>query len=316
MLGFIGLNLMFDENAIDASPSNVTNINYVELKNGIIDGLYVTKDISKPYTEMGEWDNNTVMRATFDNSLMAGNIDFLGQEISKILVKRREADNITADWLTLYSVDIDNKVGNLNFTVTDHYNKANTNYIYALVPLLLQEQDGVTVEVEGAPIESNVILSQFDGVFICDMNNIYKLYADVEYDTMTVNQQAEAHVTLGNKYPIVVSNSQSRYRTSGVTATVLTPSYFDDRILDRNEMVEYRKILEAFFANNKPKILKDWNGNVWMIMFTEGIDISFDNSWTQGIASISGSWTEIGDANDTNALAYAGLTNIVSVGGM
>lgn len=316
MLGFMGLNLMFDENAIDASPSNIININSVELKNGIINDLYVTKDISKSYDELPEWDNNTVMRAAFDNSLMAGNVDFLGQEVSKILVKRRESDDVVVNWVTLYSIDIDNDASNLNFTITDHYNKANTNYIYALVPLILQEQDGVTVEVEGAPIESDIILSQFDGVFVCDMNNIYKLYAGVEYDSMTINQKAEAHVTLGNKYPIVVSNSNTRYRTSGITATILTPSYLDDRTLDRGEMVEYREILEDFFANNKPKILKDWNGNVWMIIFTDGISVSFDNSWSQGIATISGSWTEIGNANDTSALAYAGLTNIIDAGGI
>ena len=47
MLGFMGLNLMFDENAIDASPSNVTNINYVELKNGIIEFLSDEKNKMK-----------------------------------------------------------------------------------------------------------------------------------------------------------------------------------------------------------------------------------------------------------------------------
>lgn len=316
MLGFMGLNLMFDENAIDIFPSNVTNINYVELRNGIIDDLYTTKNTNATYTEVPEWNNDTIIRATFNNSLIAGNVDFLGQEVSKILVKRRDINDITGVWVTLYSIDIDNDVDKLNFTVADHYNKANTSYIYALVPLVIQNQDGILIEVEGTPIESDVILSQFDGVFICDLENIYKFYAGVEYDNVTVNQQAEAHTTLGNKYPIVVSNSQSRYRTGGITATVLPTSYLEDRILDRGQMVEQRNILENFFANNKPKILKDWNGNVWMIMFTEGIDISFDNSWTQGIASISGSWTEIGDANDTNALAYAGLTNVVNVGGV
>ena len=72
-------------------------------------------------------------------------------------------------------------------------------------------------------------------------------------------------------------------------------------------MVEQRNILEQFLTNKKPKVIKDWNGNMWLVMFVDNIDISFDNSWGMGMTTLSSNWVEVGDPNSEADLQSLGL---------
>jgi hypothetical protein len=75
-------------------------------------------------------------------------------------------------------------------------------------------------------------------------------------------------------------------------------------------MVEQRNVIEQFLTNKKPKVIKDWNGNMWLVMFVDNLDISFDNSWGMGMAVVSGNWVEIGDPNSEVDLQSLGLITI------
>ena len=54
--------------------------------------------------------------------------------------------------------------------------------------------------------------------------------------------------------------------------------------LNRQEIVILRKRIGDFLTNKSPKIIKDWNGNMWLVMFTSDIELSFVNDW--GIVSL------------------------------
>ena len=82
---------------------------------------------------------------------------------------------------------------------------------------------------------------------------------------------------------------------------------------DRTAMVAAREAMEEFLTNKSPKILKDWNGNIWLVMFTSEIDLTFVNEWGMGIASFSATWTEVGNAEDQYDLQNSGLINIGGV---
>ena len=56
----------------------------------------------------------------------------------------------------------------MDFTVIDFYNRYGREYQYALVPVMIQNQSGVDVEIEGGYTLSNIVRSVFDGVFIAD----------------------------------------------------------------------------------------------------------------------------------------------------
>jgi hypothetical protein len=75
-------------------------------------------------------------------------------------------------------------------------------------------------------------------------------------------------------------------------------------------MVEQRNVIEQCLTNRKPKVIKDWNGNMWLVMFVDNLDISFDNSWGMGMAVVSGNWVEIGDPNSEVDLQSLGLITI------
>ena len=78
-------------------------------------------------------------------------------------------------------------------------------------------------------------------------------------------------------------------------------------------MVAAREAMEKFLTNKSPKILKDWNGNIWLVMFTSDIELTFNNDWGMGITSFDATWTEVGNAEDQYDLQNSGLIDIGGV---
>ena len=287
---------------------NIVNIDNVELRHAEVTHFHVDRNTTNEWTgkKPTEWNNDTIMNASFVNSTNAGNLDYVTNEVNKILVKRRRVGILNDPWITLFEIPVINSEG-LSFNIRDYFNANDTTYEYALVPVLQQEQSGVTVEVEGRYEVTDQVMSQFDGVFICSRDNYYKLYAGVEYNNLSTLQVTGVHETLGSKYPIVVTNSNTAYRTSGVTGTILNKDYNTTHELNRKKMVQAREELEQFLTDKKPKVIKDWNGNIWLVIFTDSIDTSFANEWGMGLATVNGKWTEIGDVNNEDDLRYAGM---------
>lgn len=308
MLNFVGLNLVFDKDAMNPPGINIVNIDNVELHHAEVTHFHVDRNTTNEWTgqKPTEWNNDTIMNASFVNSTNAGNLDYVTNEVNKILVKRRRVGILNDPWITLFEIPVINSEG-LSFNIRDYFNANDTTYEYALVPVLQQEQSGVTVEVEGRYEVTDQVMSQFDGVFICSRDNYYKLYAGVEYDNLSTVQVTGVHETLGSKYPIVVTNSNTAYRTSGVSGTILNKDYNTTHELNRKKMVQAREELEQFLTDKKPKVIKDWNGNIWLVIFTDSIDTSFANEWGMGLATVNGKWTEIGDVNNEDDLRYAGM---------
>ena len=266
-------------------------------------------------------------------------------DITKILVKRLDTEDITQTWITLFAIDI-NQASDMNFTVIDFYNRYGRTYKYALVPVLIQTQSGVSVEVEGGYTMSDPVKSIFDGVYVADNTAIQRLKAGVGYSDMGVRQAVGEIETLGNQYPVVVSNNNLKYYKGSLYAMAIPDSYYatseygvledfttsdaqeivtsshdilaaymyqSAQQLSRAGMVKYRTALEDFMTNKSPKILKDWNGNMWLIMFTTDVTLDFTNEWGMGIATVTASWVEIGDAESQEDLQDCGLIDLGGV---
>lgn len=305
MFSFLGYNFMFDADALNQTPNNILDINKVTLRHGIIDHFNVSRDVVSDWTGVipTEWTTDTIMNADFEGHINAGNIGYILGQITGVRVKRRRLDDVTETWITLFEIPVV-EAEDLSFTVIDHFNQHRVEYVYGLFPVILQGE----TEVEGVPTESDPVLSEMDGIYIVDSNNYYRLYANVGYDNMELNQEVGVHPTLGNKYPIVVSNSQTNYKTSGFSGTMVNPELYEiGGQLDRYKMVEEREKLSEFLMNHKPKILKDWNGNMWLIFITDNPSITFAQNYGMGIADINAKWVEIGDANKESSLRKAGL---------
>jgi hypothetical protein len=320
-----------------------------------IDGMTLTQTSS---TFLVNVNAPTLGEATVVNNACDGYISITSNlsasyssEITKILVKRLDKSNVSNSWLTLFSIDV-NEASDMDFTVIDFFNRYGREYQYALVPVMVQNQgttsDPIYVEVEGGYTTSGVVKSVFDGVFIADNTAIQKLQAGVGYNGVSLVQDVGTIETIGNKYPIIVSNNNLKYHIGTIYAYTFHDGLYSmnnytvlEELIDsagisfvtsqgdvliavsaisakdyawsRTAIAAAREAIEQFLVNKSPKIIKDWNGNMWLVMFTSDVELSFVNDWGMGISSFSANWTEIGDPEDQYDLQNSGLINIGGV---
>ena len=297
MIGLIGYNFCADGNALDPTPTDINNITYTKIQNGIFDHFNVSRDTSFDYSSIipTDWDTNTLMNADFAGNVSAGNVAQVATGVTSVRVKRRIKG--TFDWITIREIPI-SKPEDMSFVITDNLNAYNVEYEYAYVPVM--------EDVEGSYIIES-ILSKFEGVFICDVDTVFKFYAGVEYDTNDAIQQVGVFQPFNRKYPIVVSNSIMQYQPGGIGGWVLPEDYEDTHVFDRSKIVKEKEVLLNFLMNKKPKIIKDMNGNNWLVYFTGNPSVTYDNNYGQGMLKVSAKWTEVGDPNDKTDLYENGL---------
>ena len=297
MFAFCGYNFCEDLNCLDFVPTNVQNITSTTLSNGILDHFNVSRDVTSPYstTIPTMWDYLTIMDANFNGNINAGNVDFVLSQLSGIKVKYRILG--TFDWTTIKYIPI-TKVEDLSFSIVDYLAKNNTEYEYAFVPVLNN--------IEGNYI-TNTILSQFNGVFICDSDTIYKFYAGVQYGTSSQNISNAVFEPFGRKYPIVVSNSLTDYQSGSVSGKVLGQNFETTREIVRKDIITQNKILLNFLTNKKAKILKDWNGNFILMIVVNKPSVIYDNNYGMGIVDTYFDYVEMGNPTNSKDLISTGM---------
>ena len=232
--------------------------------------------------------------------------------ITNLLVKRQDVDDVSGGWLTLYSQLI-SQASDMDFTFIDFLNQYGKTYKYALVPLLTQTQSGVEVEVEGGYTVSDEVQSVFDGVFIADSTGTQKCKANVGYGNVDMNQVVGSITPIGAKYPIIITNSHNQYHNGSISGTIVPDDYYFNGNLSRIDMVKKRNELEQFLTNKRVKVIKDWNGNIWLVMIAGNVSCTFNNNYGMGIVSFSTNWTEVGDPTNQQDLQATGLINVGGV---
>lgn len=232
--------------------------------------------------------------------------------ITNLLVKRQDVDDVSGSWLTLYSQPI-TQASDMDFTFIDFLNQYGKTYKYALVPLLTQTQSGVEVEVEGGYTVSDEVQSVFDGVFIVDSTGSQKCKANVGYGNVDMNQVVGSITPIGAKYPIIITNSQNQYHNGSISGTIVPDDYYFNGNLSRIDMVDKRNELEQFLTNKRAKIIKDWNGNIWLAMIMDNVSCTFNNNYGMGIVNFNTNWVEVGDPTNQQDLQATGLINVGGV---
>lgn len=299
MISFCGYNLCYDINAMDVFPTNLTNITNTELTNAIFDHIDISKSTNIPYSvEIPIWDYETILDCNFEDNIAGGNMDITLSQITSLKIKRRVEGSF--DWTTLKEYTIDESEDFIINTF-DRYNTNGLTYEYAVVPIL----NGI----EGNYITSSVD-SCFNSIFIVDRDGYLKLDKNVVYEARTSNQLVGEHVPIGRKYPIVVTNANADYSSGGLSGTILNDDYDETRSVDRLGIVDQTKIAEVFLKNKKPKIIKDWNGNTWLVMIVGNPTINYSRDGG-GVVNISFQYTEQGDANNTQDLYNNGLIGVI-----
>ena len=295
---------------------NVGSSYYVTVEVTTTQGMSVTTQ-SNTFTV--SIDTPTLGEATVVNNACDGYISVISnlsgeydESITNILVKRQDVVDVSGAWLTLHSQPI-TQASDMDFTFIDFTNQYGKTYKYALVPLLTQTQSGVEVEVEGGYTVSDEVQSIFDGVFIADSTGSQKCKANVGYGNVDMNQVVGSITPIGAKYPIVITNSQNQYHNGSISGTIVPDDYYFNGNLSRIDMVNKRSELEQFLTNKRAKIIKDWNGNIWLVMIMDNVSCTFNNNYGMGIVNFSTSWVEVGDPTNQQDLQATGLINVGGV---
>ena len=297
MFSIVGYNFCADGNCLDAPPSVVNDINDITLQNGIFDHFAMTADVDSPYSPdiPTTWDLLTMIDASFSGNLDAGNVNFVLSELSGFTIKRRKLTDF--NWVTLGSVPVTD-ISHLQFIFQDNLAASLEDYEYAFVP--------VVGGVEGNYM-TNTINTDFKGVYICDQETIYRFYAGVKYGASEQVQKIGVMEPFGSRYPIFVSGAMTNYTKGRVEGTVLQNTYVDTREIDRKAITKERDGLVQFLTDKKPKILKDWNGNSWLVFIIGNPQTIYLNNSGMGIANVGFDYTEAGDSNSQNDLVDTGM---------
>jgi hypothetical protein len=304
MLSFCGYNFVEDMDALNFFLSLESNVTNSQLENGIYDYLDISKDVKTSYNiEEPSWGYDTILDCDFNGNIAGGNVSYTLEQLSSIQIKRRLYDpSNLGNWTVLCDIEVVNE-GSIGFTMTDNLMPNGYTIEYAIVPII----NGA----EGLYITDNVE-SKFNGVYICDLDTMFKLYANVEYGDIINNQSIGVVETIGSQYPTIIRNNKIDYKKGSVKGKLLGANFETTRKINRNDVVTQINNYEKFLKNGKAKIIKDWNGNVWLITVVGAPTTTYDSNYGMGIASTNFEWVEQGKYSNQEDLYINGLSDTPS----
>lgn len=188
-----------------------------------------------------------------------------------------------------------NSLSNLTFYFDDYTVADNTQYWYYLV---VETQDG---NFEAGAVMSN-ITTRLGGIWLCDRTKGFKLNIAPTFGETTSNIFTGVNSTFGQKYPVITANGSLNYQTGSLS---FMP--YNGDTSDRANITQQRNDFVYFVTHNRNKILRDWNGNYWLISITGSPSTAYAPNYGMGLVTISCSWTEIGNPLDPEDMKKAGL---------
>lgn len=275
--------------------SNDYTLTNLLMRNAEYDYCMITKDTTYPVMPTSQWTYDTLLLAEFKNNCNASNVDFSVENTSELLIKRRKKNSIDP-WYIVHVQSIESS-DDFSFITYDRFAAANTLYEYAIVPIINGAQ-GETMTQE--------VFSDFCGVIILDKTIGYKNIVKDTLNYSRYNSTSTVNTMMG-KHPYVVSNSENNYNYGSLSTTFLQircnkrqEEYMDD--------FEYRRKLVDYLTNHKPKVLKKFTGELFVIK-VDG-DISMNAGDFYLLPETSFNWIEIGDTESNKDMYELGLSDV------
>lgn len=257
-------------------------------------GIYQYVD-SEP--SIDNWDDNTLLLARFDNSLVAGNSSLL-TSIAGYEIRRQNGANPYTEFV--------GKIENESKFLVDFLVGSKCSYTYFLYPnSKTSENDrGITL----SPNISNeiktdwncwslLVVDESDEDNIFYLNKMFKFELNLTTDDM--NNNAVVNVIQNfTKYP-TVQYGTSNYWTGGLTALCGFISCNDTEYIQTPNMI---KELKSLTSDNRRKFLKDMDGNIYEVKITSPITISTMDDTLERAKTVKISWTEIGEVEGLSVI--------------
>lgn len=315
-----------------SSSANISGLKYIQISNAIFDEFEVLKkqtQLNENTDNTTKWNNNTVMKAQFQESLSAGQISAGNAPITSIQFLRRRKSKGVPDVYnndTLTSTNSDGEIGwqiideiecsgdsieNKEYEITDKFIASNQWYEYCVraVSKIYHGNDkhiGDTVGMYSHPTEVYV---KYDNAHLLgkDENNddvSFDLIYNLTLGDTTVNIDANITPTLGGQYPFTTYGS-ANYKTSNISCLLVTEESATGQLNLGTEKVLRDKITK-FLSNKKPKVLKCEDGTFLLINISDNFTLTPHESLL-GSYTLSFNFVEIGDVNNLSLLKEYGL---------
>lgn len=281
------------------TPTDINDITYVALQNGMYDDLYATEETSSEPTDTcpENYDFDTIFHAKFNNTTDMGNIEWSLSTVSHILIKRRREDSFT--WQTIFVKEI-NSVEDFNIQGIDYTNESNVKYEYAVVPSLYGSEGNYSLSKVG---------SKFDGIYVVEKDKMYGTILTDGFCDTTRNFPSSTVVTINNRKPVDINTSVANYDSGTCTGNWLRINETNCELMnDDYSRIKYQKEIIDFLSDRKPKLLKCPDGRMWLIKVEDQITDNADTIYNN--RNISFNWTEIGDHTSAEDLYYADLSDV------
>lgn len=261
--------------------------------------LFVTESVITDYDGIipDYWTFETRLHARFRNDLYAGNVDFAESTVEAIKIKKRTQRD--TQFQTIFERQI---LTNEDFAIEflDYFEPVG-DIEYAYVPVISGGEGDYIV---------NRVHSDFRSYFCVEKGISYPLLLDVS-TSETFHYDAASIKPINRKYPITISNGCTGYRSGSMECTFLP-------LCDEEKTItpfEYRSRIYEMLTNGKPKLLKGFNGELYMVNIEGNIeDSSRENvlkpSRPFTLVKSSFQWVECGNAYDAKELYYNGFTDV------
>lgn len=296
---FIGSFLSYDTSC-DATPVATGDTSYVMIENAVFDDVYLDGDTSMEYsTEIPEWDYSTLFHAKFENDILAGNVDFTLDSISSLVIKRQKEGSY--NWVKIYEKDITSEE-DFSFYLNDITVASQTRYNYAAVPII----NGA----EGT-YQTTAVEVEFDGAFIVDPTYGYQVILNLSKQNMTRNNPATMLEPVNSKFPYVNYYSALQYDKFSVTGMFVALNR-EDCSLDFENGWKYRKEVRDFLTNRHSKIVKFYNGEIYLAAVIEQITESAEGH--PDAVNTTVNFVEVGDVQSSSDLYYHGFVDYLEAG--
>lgn len=281
------------------TPTNVDDIRQTKIGNADFDTFVISTDSNMEESKEIDttWNNNSILSANYEHSLSAGNIEYVLNNTSDIIIQKRLKGDFT--WTTIYRKAIQ-KIEDFDITYIDNIVQNKKTYEYACVGLLNGVENGRDIKE---------IMVSFDGIFISDLTHNYGTILDIgSIDTTRNNYKLTKQEIPMYRYPFAHTFGDLNY-DSGEVSGYFVPMN-DNCDFELEKSFEYQKNIMDWLTNGMPKILKSFDGRMWMINVDGSPTDSMDGHWQHRIIDFQ--WYESGDYTDEEDLYESGLSNVSS----
>ncbi len=299
---FCGSGFAGGELACALTPTGLENINYVELKNGIYDDLYISKSADFELTAHcpEEWDFDTVLWAKFSHTTNAGNVDWNLETTSHIILKSRPEGRFK--WKTI-AVKETRSIEDFVINYPDYFVASGQTMEYALVPVFYG-MEGDYATTSATPKYTKMFLIE-DGI-------VWGTEITDGFCDTTRNIPSSTVELLNSRYPVFVRNTKANYDTGSCKGAFVpldeTACEFTYQETQDYQRIKYQRDFMDFICDSIPKILKLPDGRLWLVQITPSPSDTANGTYND--REISWNWVEIGDVNSESDLYYLGFSKI------